>query len=139
MPSLSNDIIPLKKCNPTRNNNRRMESYGILFKLLDLPQVPTPLYSYRILEDIYHNECLSLLFNKIKDCPNLVDAILIAKIWLLKRETNKYPDTINGFLFSMIYLHLFNIKVLNNEMECSHMFKVTLNYISIIIIFIRYT
>lgn len=123
IPSISQDALPMKKCNPTRNNNRRKQSYN-------LPQMPTPHYTYRILEDVYYTECLTFLHKKIKECPSLIDAILIAKTWIAKRDLNKYSDTINGFLFSMLYLYLFNIKILNNEMEASHIFKVTLNYIN---------
>jgi hypothetical protein len=84
-------------------------------------------------------EHLTTIHKCMQHSPNLIPAILLLKVlkscinadsqvWLSQRFGNS-EDTLNGFLMSMLIVHLVNIKKLNAGMGAYHVFKIALQYL----------
>jgi hypothetical protein len=55
------------------------------------------------------------------------------KVWLRQREMYKYSDTFNGFLATMLVVHLYQQKKITKSMSSYQMFKIALQFIGNII------
>jgi U3 small nucleolar RNA-associated protein 22 len=78
-----------------------------------------------ILEDCYFFQHLEKLHEKFKNFPNMIEAIVLYKTWIKKRNISNF----NGFLFSMLMLYLLNKHVLNKHMSSFQILKVAFNWI----------
>eukprot|EP01104_Vermistella_antarctica_P019185 TRINITY_DN739_c0_g2_i1.p1 TRINITY_DN739_c0_g2~~TRINITY_DN739_c0_g2_i1.p1 ORF type:complete len:1406 (+),score=464.94 TRINITY_DN739_c0_g2_i1:163-4380(+) len=91
----------------------------------------TPYYNNAILEDVMYVRHLTLLHSHIGSLPALRDAICLLKVWLRQRHSTLHSgDTFNGFLFSMLLVHLLQERKVNKSMSSYQMFKLTLEFIA---------
>ncbi|XP_033110721.1 nucleolar protein 6-like [Anneissia japonica] len=90
----------------------------------------TPHYNSSILRDIGLQQHLRILFEAALDFRGMTDAIILLKIWLHQRQLDKGYGSFNGFIMSMLVVHLLNIKRLNKIMSANQVFKNVLSYLA---------
>ncbi|KAL2621529.1 hypothetical protein R1flu_001734 [Riccia fluitans] len=125
IPAISTEHFDITKFGLERNNVREAKSKEGL-------ALPTPYYSSSIMEDMLFLEHSSWLNSHLSKCPAMRDAISLAKVWLRQRSVDGYHNGINGFLMSMLIVHLstsagkFRI---SEHMSALQMFRITLDSI----------
>eukprot|EP00897_Mesotaenium_endlicherianum_P009718 jgi/Mesen1/8775/ME000524S08069 len=78
----------------------------ILVLTPDGQALATPQYNASILEDVFMACHLELLHARVAVVPALRDAILLLKVWARQRGYHDEPDSMNGFLLSILAAHL---------------------------------
>eukprot|EP00002_Diphylleia_rotans_P025509 TRINITY_DN5045_c0_g1_i2.p1 TRINITY_DN5045_c0_g1~~TRINITY_DN5045_c0_g1_i2.p1 ORF type:complete len:1168 (+),score=282.69 TRINITY_DN5045_c0_g1_i2:57-3560(+) len=91
---------------------------------------PTPYYNNSILEDMFYQDHLTFCHERMKNTPSYVDAVVLFKVWLKQREMTTASDAVNGFLMTMIMLHLHEKKMVNEQMSSYQIFRVVMEFIA---------
>lgn len=92
-------------------------------------EAATPHYNNAIVEDMLYQTHQKLIHEQLQNSPAIVDAILLFKIWLRQRSMHVGADTMNGFLASMLLLHLLQLRKVNREMSSYQIFRAALDFI----------
>ncbi|KAL3680637.1 hypothetical protein R1sor_023593 [Riccia sorocarpa] len=125
IPTISTEHFDITKFGLERNNVR-------LAKSKEGVALPTPHYSSSIVEDMLLLEHSAWLHSHLSKSPAMRDAICLAKVWLRQRSVDGYYNGLNGFMISMLIVHLstsagkFRI---SEHMSALQMFRVTLDSI----------
>eukprot|EP00003_Mantamonas_plastica_P025625 TRINITY_DN506_c0_g1_i7.p1 TRINITY_DN506_c0_g1~~TRINITY_DN506_c0_g1_i7.p1 ORF type:complete len:967 (+),score=365.77 TRINITY_DN506_c0_g1_i7:130-3030(+) len=122
VPCLEMDAMEFKKLLARRSNVRTDDGESN----------PTPLYSHGIVEDMLieeHNEYLNEFLEEDQR-DNVVETIMLFKIWLRRRGLGMSRDGINGFTISMLLVYLVKQHKLTKHMSAYQMFKIALKFIS---------
>lgn len=122
-PTVLLQSFPLNKLLPQKNNVKRQE-------FPDQPQPATPHYNMSILEDMFMDRHLAEIHHYARQCPAIVECIMLYKVWLRHRGMHEQPDTMLGFHWSMLLCHLMDSRVVNRHMSAYHMFRVAMEFIS---------
>jgi len=90
---------------------------------------PSPFRNNAIVEDLMMVSHLAQLHTTITDCPAMIDAIIMFKVWLRQRDSLR-DHSFNGFLMSMLMIYLLQARQLNLQMSSYQLFRVTLSFLA---------
>ncbi|XWS42061.1 hypothetical protein CRYUN_Cryun17cG0136500 [Craigia yunnanensis] len=129
IPGLFIRIIPtatslfnLSKLNLKRNNIRALN-------IGDFPQ-PTPKYNCSILEDMFLEENSQFVKKTFSGRKELVEALILLKVWARLRSSIYVHDCLNGFLISIIVSYLVAEGKINHDMKAMGIFRAALKFIA---------
>lgn len=114
---------------PLRNNVRSNWFDGIETRAVEEIEFPTPHYNHGILSDMLYEEHLRALYNALKECPGMKDAICLFKVWL-KQRSLKGNLTFNGFCCSMLLVYLLSIRKISAHMSSYQIFRLALHFLA---------
>ncbi|EEC15910.1 nucleolar RNA-associated protein, putative [Ixodes scapularis] len=69
-------------------------------------ELPSPRYNASVLSDMKMVANAEFLAEKLADASAAVEAILLLKVWLKKRQLDQGPGAFSGFLMAMYVVHL---------------------------------
>ncbi|KAM7295240.1 nucleolar protein 6 [Ixodes scapularis] len=69
-------------------------------------ELPSPHYNASVLSDMKMVANTEFLTEKLADASAAVEAILLLKVWLKKRQLDQGPGAFSGFLMAMYVVHL---------------------------------
>eukprot|EP01117_Protostelium_nocturnum_P014907 TRINITY_DN5726_c0_g1_i1.p1 TRINITY_DN5726_c0_g1~~TRINITY_DN5726_c0_g1_i1.p1 ORF type:complete len:1128 (+),score=421.94 TRINITY_DN5726_c0_g1_i1:205-3588(+) len=108
---------------PNRNNRRSPKDEN---SNLDLS--PTAIYNNSILEDLFQLDHFNWMKQRIEGHENLIETILLIKIWMKQREMNG-KDTINHFIATYLILYLIETRRVTLFMSSYQIFRVFLQFV----------
>jgi U3 small nucleolar RNA-associated protein 22 len=129
----SSSLFPLQKLLPAHNNVRPtlLEPISSSSSSSSQNLKPTPHYNNALLEDLYFCDHTALLRETIGNNTNLIDGILLLKVWLRQRGmTSSSSHTFSGFLISMLLVHLLSIRKVSKQMSSYQVFRLLLEFLS---------
>ncbi|XP_024527195.1 nucleolar protein 6 isoform X1 [Selaginella moellendorffii] len=125
IPTISSNVFDISKLDDGRSNVHN-EGTGE-------PLQATPSYNGSILEDMFVEELSTVEKNLLCHSGRLQEAVMLLKVWLRQRSSYAQPDTMNGFLLSIMILHLSSVaggQRLSNHMTALQNFRVSLEMIA---------
>lgn len=122
-PCISEGMFKITKLGPDRNNVRDT-SAGV-----DQENPATPHYNNALLQDMNsYQHHLHDIFNASQDCTAFADAVMLFKVWLRQREFYNGYGCFNGFLISMLLVHLLHHHKLHKLMTSYQILRITLEH-----------
>ena len=95
----------------------------------DCLQFPTPHYNNDILGDMFVKNHLALLHACSQNSPGFVDAIALGKVWLQQRGMSQEAGHVDGFLLSMLLVHLVQQRKVNRQMSSYQILRILMQFI----------
>lgn len=136
-PCVPEGVFKLHKLAPDRNNIRRAKGSAILPEgaAVDAtkPETATPRYNQAVLKEVVQNRHLRYAHSMLSDveCTGGVDAILLLKTWLRQRgHGDQAFGTMNGFVISMLLVHLILKRKLPKSCSSYQMFRGVLGFLA---------
>lgn len=126
--SVPEDIFKLSRFNPLQNNVRSNWYDNLDSEATEELEYPTPHYNASILSDMLYETHLHTLYNAVKECPGIKDAICLFKVWL-KQRTFKGVCTFNGFIGSMLMVYLLQARKISSHMSSYQIFRIVLHFL----------
>jgi hypothetical protein len=81
----------------------------------DSEESATPHYNSAILEDSAHRQHLALLHHHLAQGGGVLEGLLLLKVWGAQRQMDQGGDSMDGFLASMLTLHMLETKRINHK------------------------
>eukprot|EP01052_Picozoa_sp_SAG31_P013047 SAG31_NODE_776_length_12175_cov_9.349122_7_plen_1171_part_00 len=109
---------------PSRSLNRRSNQ-------MDKQQAvePTPHYNNSILEDLLMLDLVTEIKERTLKNAALVDGILLAKVWVMRRRLDASYKGIQAFQLSFLICYLYDIGAITDQMTAWQIFKSFLTYV----------
>ncbi|KAK9814240.1 hypothetical protein WJX72_002757 [[Myrmecia] bisecta] len=105
MPTIAAGTFPPTKLGPDRNNLRSMSQLGGSAKG-EATLIPTPHYNMGVLQDMFVEAHLAHVQSITDSFPVLKAAVPLLKVWSRQQGLTGEPDAFDGFLLTMLALHL---------------------------------
>ena len=87
---------------------------------------PTPNYNFEVLSDLTAIRNNQIIMEKFSNSKNLLAAVKMVKLWLLKRELNKGSGCFDNFSLNMLFLYLLYNRQINPLMSPYQIFRLVL-------------
>jgi len=123
------DTFKLNRFAPLKNNVRSNWYEGLDNNTAEDLEFPTPVYNSSILSDMLYEKHLHVLYDSLKECPGIKDAICLFKVWLQQRAF-KGVITFNGFIGSMLLAYLLSSRFISPQMSSYQIFRLLLNFLA---------
>lgn len=127
LPVATPELFKLTKLAPSRNNIRHEPE----MTEQEMKDCRSPHYNNAILEDMLMRQHTRELHAALKNSPNFAEACVLVKVWVRQRGFHKVPDSLNGFLATMLLLYLLQTKRINEQTASDQMFKVFVQFIAV--------
>eukprot|EP00904_Undaria_pinnatifida_P007744 jgi/Undpi1/409/HiC_scaffold_1.g00405.m1 len=143
LPCCSGDAMATARLAPGRNNVRTRTVLKQLAGMEDgdavgagrgeelVSRLPgTPHYNSAILEDMCLKDHLAALHGICGDSEAFRDAVVLGKVWLGQHGMRTSHDSLGGYGWSMLLLHLSQSRRVNARMTALSIFQVVLKFIA---------
>jgi U3 small nucleolar RNA-associated protein 22 len=87
-------------------------------------------HNHGILEDMFMFDHLQFLHTHLRDSPSLVETCTLLKVWARQRVMYFTHDGLNGFLLSMLMVHLLVDGKINRHMSPVQILKIFMTWIT---------
>ncbi|KAJ3674070.1 hypothetical protein LUZ60_006062 [Juncus effusus] len=116
-------LFNVSKLSLERNNIRSFTQDGKI--------QATPNYNNSILEDLFLEENFEFVKKALHESHNLLEGLILLKVWARQRSSIHTHDCINGHLLSVFVAFLTTQKIINNSMTAGQIFRVVMKFIGV--------
>jgi len=123
LPYVDASIFPAAKLLPNRNNVRPLDESA------EEAAPCTPQHNNAIVEDMRLVENLRFLHGHLSTNPRLAECAILFKVWLRQRGLSTVSGGLNGFVLTMLLVHLIQSRKANREMSAYQLLRVALEFL----------